>query len=100
MSAKSPQAAEQVVPVDENTNEQRTDGAAGFSLRSIPATVDAARQMAEMERVFSADGNHTRQMEVLATLRRRQLDPRLDNASRERANALVWRFQPNGWDEV
>lgn len=99
MSAKSPQAAGQVVPVDGNTNARRTDGAAG-SLRSIPATVDAARQMAEMERVFSAAGNHTRQMEVLATLRRRQLDPRLDNATRERANALVWRFQPNGWDEV
>jgi hypothetical protein len=56
--------------------------------------------MAEMERVFRAAGNHTGQMEALAILRRWQFDPRLDSASRQRASALVWKFQPNGWDEV
>ena len=61
---------------------------------------DAHRQMAEMERVFHTAGNYTGQMEALATLRRWQFDRRLDSATRQTASALVWKFQPNGWDEV
>jgi hypothetical protein len=61
---------------------------------------DAGRQMAEMERIFRIAENHTHQMTALATLRRWQSDPRLDRASRQKASALVWKYQPNGWDEV
>lgn len=63
-------------------------------------TMDADRQMAEMEDLFRSAGDPRGQMEALATLRRWQLDPRLDSASRQRLSALVWKFEPNGWDEV
>ncbi len=99
MSAGSSQPTAQVVPLEGNANGRQrhiATGPLGLSL----VTVDAGRQMTEMERVFGATGNHTGQMEALATLKRWQLDPRLDSASRERARALVWKFQPNGWDEV
>ena len=61
---------------------------------------DAGRKMAEMEHLFRSAGNHSGQMAALATLRRWQVDPRLDRASRQRASALIWKFQPNGWVEV
>ena len=99
MSAGSPQPTEQVVPLVGNVTGRQSNTAAeplGVSL----VTIDAGRQMAEMERLFRAAGNHNSQVEALATLRRWQFDPRLDSASRQRASALVWRFQPNGWDEV
>ena len=82
-----------------NANGGQSNAAAGpLGLRLV--AIDAGRQMAEMERVFGIAGNCTRQMEALTTLRRWQFDPRLDSASRQRASALVWKFQPNGWDEV
>jgi len=62
--------------------------------------VDASRKMLEMERLFLTAGNHTAQMEALYTLRGWQSDQRLDSASQQRASALIWRFAPNGWDEV
>jgi hypothetical protein len=99
MAAKSPQAAGQVVPLDGNALRRRSASAARSSGASL-VTVDAGRQMAKIERMFAAAGNPTRQVEALATLRRWELDPRLDDASRARAGALVWKFQPNGWDEV
>lgn len=99
MSAGSPAPTGRVVPLEGNANGRQSNTAAGPLGLSL-VTIDAGRQMAEMERVFGAAGNHTCQMEVLATLRRWQFDPRLDSASRQRASALVWRFQPNGWDEV
>jgi hypothetical protein len=89
----------QVVPLEGNANGRQSNTAAGPSGLSL-ATVDAGRQMVEMERLFGAAGNHTGQMEALSTLRRWQFDSRLDSVSRQRASALVWRFQPNGWDEV
>lgn len=99
MSAGSPEPTGHVVPLEGNADGRRSDSAAGPLGLSL-VTIDAGRQMEEMERVFRPAGSHTRQMEALATLRRWQFDPRLDTASRERASALVWRFQPNGWDEV
>jgi hypothetical protein len=87
------------MPLEGNANGRQSNNATvalGVSL----VVIHAGQQMTEMERVFRAAGNHTRQMEALATLRRWQFDPRLDTASRQRASALVWKFQPNGWDEV
>jgi len=97
MSAQSPKRTGQVVPPKANGAQSAT--AAG-PLGSGLETIDASRLTAEMERVFSAVGNCTRQTEGLALLRRWQCDPRLDSASRQSASALVWKFQPNGWDEV
>ena len=99
MSARSPKRPEHVVPLDTNANRRPSNTAAG-PLGSGLETIDAGRLTAEMERVFSAIGNCTRQTEALALLRRWQCDPRLDSASRQNARSLVWRFQPNGWDEV
>ncbi len=99
MSERWPEQREQVMPRGGNANTGRRD------ISMVPmglsvVTIDAGRQMAEMERMFRAAGNHALQMEALATLRRWQFDSRLDSASRRRASVLVWRFQPNGWDEV
>lgn len=99
MSTGSPEPTGQVVPLEGHANRWQSNTAAG-PLGLGLVRVDASRQMAEMERVLRAPGNHTGQMEALATLRRWQFDPRLDTASRQRASALIWKFQPNGWDEV
>ena len=99
MSAGSPKRPEQVGPLDANTHGRPGTIAAG-PLGPGLTTIDAGRLAAEMERVFDTAGNRTRQMEALALLRRWQCDPRLDSASRQSASALVWKFQPNGWDEV
>lgn len=99
MSAGSPEPTGQVVPLEGNGNGRQRNTAAGRLGLSL-VTIHAGQQMAEMERVLRAAGNHAGQMEALATLRRWQFDPRLDSASRQRASALVWKFQPNGWDEV
>lgn len=61
---------------------------------------NAGRYMAGMERVFRTAGNHAGQMEALLTLRRWQFESRLDSASRQKASALVWTFQPNGAGRV
>lgn len=99
MSEGWPEPTGQTVPLEGDADARQSNTAAGpLGLRLM--TIDADRQMAEMELLFRAAGNHTGQMEALATLRRWQCDPRLDSASRQRASALVWRFQPNGWDEV
>lgn len=65
-----------------------------------PVTAIANRQMAAMEHDFNAAETSTGQVDALATLRLWRCDPRLDHGSRRRANALVWKLQPNGWDEV
>ena len=99
MQEESAEQPEEAVLFEGNGNRRRSNTAAvrlGVSL----VMIHAGQQMAEMERLFRAGGNHTRQMEALATLRHWQFDPRLDTASRQRASALVWKFQPNGWDEV
>jgi len=72
--------------------------AASLGMRLV--ATDASRKMVEMERMFLAAGNHVAQMEALCTLRGWQCDQRLDSASQQRASALIWRFAPNGWDEV
>jgi hypothetical protein len=99
MRDKSAEQPQQMMPPRGNANGGQNNVAAGRWGLSL-VTIEAGRQMAEMERVFGAAGNHTGQIEALATLRRWQFDPRLDSASRQRASALVWKFQPNGWDEV
>ena len=99
MSAESLEQLGQVTPPRGNAKAWQGNASTGsLGLRLV--TIEADRQMTEMERVFRPAGNHTLQMEALATLRRWQFDPRLDSASRQRASALVWKFQPNGWDEV
>jgi hypothetical protein len=99
MSAESLEQLGQVVLPGGNATAGRRNTSTG-PLGSSFVAIEADRQMTEMERVFRPAGNHTRQLEALATLRRWQFDPRLDGASRQRASALVWKFQPNGWDEV
>jgi hypothetical protein len=99
MSAGSQEPTRQVVPLEGYADGGQSNSAAGPLGLSL-VTIDAGRQMAEMERLFRTAENHTGQMEALTTLRRWQFDPRLDRASRQRASALVWKFQPNGWDEV
>ena len=56
--------------------------------------------MTEMESVFRRAGDTGGKADALAVLRRWEVDPMLDGASRARAKGLVWKFQPNGWDEV
>lgn len=98
-SAEAPKPTVQVAPLGVDAKGRpRTPAKGLLGLRLV--RIDAGRQMEEMKGVFRAAGNHTAQMDALATLRRWQLDPRLDSISRQRANALVWRFQSNGWDEV
>ena len=99
MSAGSPKRPEHVGPLEANTDGRPSNTVAG-PLGPGLRTIDAGRLTAEMERVFGTAGDRTRQMEALALLRRWQCDPRLDSASRQSASALVWKFQPNGWDEV
>ena len=62
--------------------------------------IDGSTHVADLERVLRTGGDDTRYMEALAILRRWQFDEMLDGASREKASALVWKFAPNGWDEV
>jgi hypothetical protein len=99
MPTESPKRLGHVMPLRGSANAGQYNTSTG-PLGVSSLTIDADRQMAEMECVFRPAGNHTQQMEALATLRRWQFDPRLDHASRQRASALVWKFQPNGWDEV
>jgi hypothetical protein len=67
MSAGSPEPTGQVVPLEGNANGRQSNTAAGPLGLSL-MTIDAGRQMAEMERLFGAAGNHTGQMEALTTL--------------------------------
>jgi len=55
---------------------------------------DAGRKMAEMEHLFRSAGNHSGQMAALATLRRWQVDPRLDRASRREPARSSGSFNP------
>jgi len=99
MSAGSPKPFGQMMPPRGNASGARNKATAGrLGVRLMAG--DAGRKMAEMEHLFRSAGNHAGQMEALATLRRWQFDPRLDRASQQRASALVWKFQPNGWVEV
>jgi hypothetical protein len=99
MLAGSPTPIGQVIPPTGNANGGQSNATAErLGVRLV--AMDADRKMAEMEHLFRSAGNHTGQMEALATLRRWQFDPRLDRASQQRASALVWKFQPNGWVEV
>lgn len=70
------------------------------SLRLRLLTIEVDRRMTEMESVFRRGGDEVRKGKALAVLRRWEVDPMLDSAFRARAKELVWKFQPNGWDEV
>jgi hypothetical protein len=99
MSGRSPEPLGKVMSSWENANVgQRSTSTGPLDVSLV--TIYAGLRMAKMEDVFRPAGNRTQQMQELAMLRRWQFDSRLDSASRERARALVWKFQPNGWDEV
>ena len=68
------------------------------SLRLLEA--EAEQSMTEIEDVFRGVGLRGWKAEALSRLRRWEVDPTLTSASRARANELLWKFQPNGWDEV
>ena len=99
MSDRSPEPTGQMMPLEGNAKEWRSTTAAS-PLGSRLMTIDADRRMGEMELSFSTAGTNRDQTEALATLRRWESNPRLDSATRLRARALVWRYEPNGWDEV
>ena len=69
MSVESLKQLGHVMPLRGNANagpRNTSTGPLGLSV----VTIDAGRQMAEMECVFRPAGSHTQQMEALATLRR------------------------------
>ena len=85
MAARSARA--RVMPPEENVNEERFQS-------------DAVQMVARMERILSTAPDQAHYLKALATLRGWQVDPTLDPAAREKARRLLWKFQPNGWDEV
>jgi hypothetical protein len=93
-AAGEPQQPAEVLPAATNTY------GAQRSLRLRLLTIEVDRRMTEMESVFRRGGDEVRKGEALAVLRRWEVDPMLDSAFRARAKELVWKFQPNGWDEV
>ena len=99
MAARSTEQLGPVVSSGGNANQERSTAAATTSGASL-IKMSAGRQVAEMERTLRAAGDRTGYMEALRVLRRWQFDTMLDGASREKARALVWEFEPNGWDEV
>jgi hypothetical protein len=48
--------------------------------------------VAEIERTLRAGGDRGRRTQALAILQRWQFDEMLDDASRQRAKVLIWRF--------
>jgi hypothetical protein len=99
MSARSPEPTRQAASLDANANSRQSNAAfVPLGLRLV--RIDAGRRLVKMERLFRNAGNRIGRMEALATLRSWQVDPRFDSASRQRASALLWKVQPNGWDEV
>ena len=56
--------------------------------------IDVTRHVDAMERVLRTDGDRTRCQEALGLLRRWQFDKMLDDASREKAKAVVREFAP------
>lgn len=88
MSAASPESPEQIVPFGRGTNSRRSEDAA------------SRRMLAAMEHDISVAGTSNIPTDALAKLRLWQSDPRLNPGTRRRANAMVWKLQPNGWDEV
>jgi len=99
MEAKSTRQSAPQIPPGRNANQERSNTPATTSSSSL-IKMSVGRQVAEMERTLRAAGDQTEYMEALAVLRRWQFDRMLDPAFREKAKALVWEFDPNGWDEV
>ena len=61
--------------------------------------IDAGRYVEEMERILLAAGDRSACVRALAILERWQFDEMLEDASRQRAKLLVFRFARNGLDE-
>ena len=57
-----------------------------------PTKIDVSRYVAEIEHKLHAGGDRT---QALAILRRWQFDEMLDDASRQQAKRLIWRFAGN-----
>jgi hypothetical protein len=70
------------------------------SVLGLDSTAVRQRLRMESATLISARGTCDPDSEALATLRRRELDPRLNDELRQSARNLVWRWQDNGWDEV
>ncbi len=54
--------------------------------------IDVGRYVAEIERTLCAGGDRAQRTQALAILQRWQFDEMLDDASRQRAKVLIWRF--------
>ena len=85
MPARS--ARQRVLPPTRNVNAERSQN-------------DAVQMVARIEHLLSSTPDKAQYLKALATLRGWQVDPTLDPAAREKARKVLWRFQPNGWDEV
>ncbi len=90
------QSPAQIMPAGLRANRAIPDAAPPPRL----SMMDAQQGMAEVERVLGYAGAHALNVDALAILRRWEVDPLLDQATRVRARNLVWKIQPNGWDEV
>ena len=81
-----------------NPNGERNESCA-IPAGSSPTKIDVGRYVAEIERMLCSGGQRPQRKQALAILRRWQFDEMLDNASRQRAKVLIWRFAGNGWLE-
>jgi hypothetical protein len=96
MKTELQQSPAQIMPAGLRANRAIPDSAPPRRL----SMMGAHQGMAEVERVLGHAGAHALVADALAILRRWEVDPLLDQATRVRARNLVWKIQPNGWDEA
>jgi len=85
MQEESPKPTDRVALLERNASGRQRSTAIG-RLDVHLVAITTGRQMATGG-VFDTGGNRTRKRKAL-------------DAFRQRASALVWKFQSNGWDEV
>lgn len=66
--------------------------ACAIPISSNLTKIDVGRYVAEIERTLCAGGDRAQRTQALAILQRWQFDEMLDDASRQRAKVLIWRF--------
>ena len=77
-----------------NANGERSEACA-IPAGSSPIKIDVGRYVAEIERRLRVDGDRAQRTQALAILQRWQFDEMLDDASRQRAKVLIWKFAGN-----
>ncbi|HVO25545.1 MAG TPA: hypothetical protein VMW56_18145 [Candidatus Margulisiibacteriota bacterium] len=74
-----------------NANHERNEACA-IPTGSNLTKIDVGRYVAEIERTLRAGGDRAQRTQALAILQRWQFDEMLDDASRQRAKVLIWKF--------